>query len=269
LAHAGETTNKIGITMVDIPAGSFIMGSCKPTSDMKEENKKRAFIGQAPLTAGCDNADPNASDRETPQHRVSIRAFQMSKTEVTLGQFKQFIAAAGRTDLLTDDFMRQNIYGDDAPVVWVRWHDAQDFIKWLNKLEGGGYRLPSEAEWEYACRAGGQHTYCGGDDIDALGWHEKNSDRRPHPVGTKRANAWGLHDMSGNVQEWVEDCWHDSYRGAPSDGSAWTSSCSRAWRVMRGGSWFRGAWFTRAALRSGDSPDGLSHTLGFRLARDR
>jgi formylglycine-generating enzyme required for sulfatase activity len=269
LAHAGETTNKIGITMVDIPAGSFIMGSCKLTSDMEKENKKRAFLGQALLTPGCDNPDPDAWDDETPQRRVSIRAFQMSKTEVTLGQFKQFIAAAGRTDLLTDDFMKYNAYGDDAPVVWVSWHDAQDFIKWLNKLEGGGYRLPSEAEWEYACRAGGQHTYCGGNDLNALGWYRDNSGKRPRPVGTKRANAWGLHDMSGNVWEWVQDCYHDSYRGAPSDGNAWTSSCSYDKRVKRGGSWDSYASGARAASRGSSPSVFLSSNYGFRLARDR
>jgi formylglycine-generating enzyme required for sulfatase activity len=89
---------KIGITLVDIPAGSFMMGSCTVTSSMTKENKKRAFLGQAPLTANCSSADSDASDDETPQHRVSIRRFQMGKTEVTLGQFKQYIAAANRSD---------------------------------------------------------------------------------------------------------------------------------------------------------------------------
>lgn len=273
-AHAGETTNRIGITMVDIPAGSFLMGSCKVPSDVAsrnaEENKKRAFLGQAPVSVAldCTGQDSEAYDDETPQHRVSIRAFQMSKTEVTLGQFKQFIAAAGRTDLLSDDFMRYNAYGDDAPVVWVSWHDAQAFIKWLNKVDGGGYRLPSEAEWEYACRAGGQHTYCGGNDLNALGWYSGNSGGHQRPVGGKRANAFGLFDMSGNAYEWVQDCWHDNYNGAPTDGSAWTSGkCEE--RVMRGGFSYSYIRNTRAAIRNHFRPDDRASYYGFRLARTR
>ncbi|MDX9945538.1 MAG: formylglycine-generating enzyme family protein [Azonexus sp.] len=249
-AYAGETTNKIGITMVDIPAGSFLMGSCKPP-------------------ANCSNADPDAYDVEIPQHRVNVRAFQMGKTEVTLGQFKKFIAAAGRTELLSGDFMKYNAYGDNTPVVEVSWHDAQDFIKWLNSVDGGGYRLPSEAEWEYACRAGGQHKYCGGNDLNALGWYDDNSGKRPRPVGGKQANAFGLHDMSGNVYEWVQDCQNHSYRGAPTDGSAWTSGECDA-RVLRGGSWFNVAKVARAANRSIFYLAGSRNFInGFRLARTR
>jgi len=261
LAQAGETTNSIGITMVDIPSGSFLMGSCKLT---EEENKKRAF-----LSANCINPDADADANETPQHLVNIKAFQMSKTEVTLGQFKKFIIAAGRTDLVTDDFMRDNAYGDDAPVVHVSWYDVQDFIEWLNQIEGGGYRLPSEAEWEYACRAGGQHRYCGGNDINALGWYRDNSGERPRPVGGKRANAFGLFDMSGNVYEWVQDCWNFGYRGAPIDGSAWTSDKCGDRRVLRGGSWYDIAKLTRAAFRNYSLPGFRGKHVGFRLARTR
>ena len=269
LAQAGETTNRIGITMVSIPAGSFLMGSCKVTSHMQEENKKRAFLGQAPLSAGCESADADADDSETPQHRVSVRAFQMGKTEVTLGQFKKFIAAAGRSDLVNDDFMKHNVYGDDAPVVQVSWHDAQAFIDWLNKTDGGGYRLPSEAEWEYACRAGGSHTYCGSNNLGAVGWYYDNSGSHQHDVAGKQANAFGLYDMSGNVYEWVQDCWHDSYRGAPSDGSAWSSGCSGDGRGLRGGSWSYDARNTRAAVRILNPPGYRYIVIGFRLARTR
>lgn len=268
LAQAGETTNKIGVTLVDIPAGSFLMGSCGQTAAMAEENKKRAFLGQAPVSANCSNPDSDANDSETPQHRVNVKAFQMGKTEVTLGQFKQFIAAAGRTDLVTADFMEYNAYGDTAPVVMVSWNDAQDFIKWLNQTEGDGYRLPSEAEWEYACRAGGQHTYCGGNDLNALGWWDSNSGGRQRPVGGKRANTFGLHDMSGNVREWVQDCWNDSYRAAPTDGSAWTSG-GCVGRVLRNGFWRSSSREVRAADRSGNSPGKRYSSLGFRLARTR
>lgn len=267
--QAGETTNRIGITMVDIPAGNFLIGSCKVTSGMTEENKKRAFLGQAPLSANCSNADPDAYDNEAPQHRASIRAFQMGKTEVTLGQFKKFIAAAGRSDLVDDDFMKYNAYGDNAQVVLVSWDDAQAFIKWLNQTDGGGYRLPSEAEWEYACRAGGNHTYCGSNNIGAVAWYEDNSGKRQHPVGGKQANAFGLYDMSGNVWEWVQDCGHDSYRGAPSDGSAWTGSCSGDGRGLRGGSWGNRPGDARSANRVGYGASIRFNGFGFRLARTR
>ena len=267
--QAGETTNKIGITMVDIPAGSFLMGSCKVTSAMEEENKKRRFLGQSAVSANCSNTDPDAGDSEAPQHRVSIKKFQMGETEVTLGQFKRYIAAADRTDLINDEFMKYNAYGDDAPVVMVSWHDAQAFIRWLNQTDGGGYRLPSEAEWEYACRAGGNHTYCGGNNLSAVGWYDGNNNRHQYDVAGKQANAWGLFDMSGNVWEWVQDCWHDSYRGAPTDGSAWTSGCSNEGRGLRGGSWDYDARYSRAAFRYVDTPGDRDDSSGFRLARTR
>lgn len=265
-AQLRETTNRIGITMVSIPAGSFQMGSCKVTSDMAEENKKRAFLGQPALSANCAGSDPDARDEEAPQHTVRVPAFQLGKTEVTLGQFKQFIAAAGRTDLVNDDFMKYNRFGDNAPVTMVSWHDAQAFIAWLNQAEGKGWRLPSEAEWEYACRAGGNHTHCGSNDVGSVAWYDGNSGERPRAVATKQPNAWGLHDMSGNVWEWVQDWHHDSYRGAPTDGSAWTSGGEQKYRVLRGGSWSRYARDSRAANRNYGSPGNL-YGNGFRVAR--
>lgn len=257
---AGEITNKIGITMVDIPAGSFVMGSCLPLND------KDRFMGKKPA---CDNPDTDASSAEGPQHRVNIKAFQMGKTEVTLGQFKKFIAAADRSDLVTDDFMKYNAYGDNAPVVKVSWHDAKAFIDWLNKTGGSGYRLPSEAEWEYACRANGYHKYCGSDNVNSIAWYGENSGERPHPVAGKQANAFGLYDMTGNVGEWVEDCRHDSYRGAPGDGGAWTSSCESVGRRLRGGSWSSNVRYSRTAALDSGSPGDRGHDMGFRLVRTR
>lgn len=266
---AGEVTNKIGITMVDIPAGSFLMGACNVSASMQEENKKRAFLGQELLRADCTASDSyRAHDDETPQHRVSIRAFQMGKTEVTLGQFKKFIAAAGRRDLVTDDFMKYNAHGDNAPVVMVSWHDAKAFIDWLNKTDGGGYRLPSEAEWEYACRAGGRHKYCGSDNVNAIAWHIENSNHQQAVAG-KQVNAFGLYDMSGNVSELVEDCWHNNYQSSPTDGSTWISQCKNTDRVHRGGHWDRQSDLTRAANRNIVTPEHRFETLGFRLARTR
>lgn len=268
--QASEQAGNMGIAMVDIPTGSFLMGSCKLTAAVREENRKRAFLGQPPLASDCSGDDEDADDDESPQHRVTVKAFQMSRTEVTVGQFKQFIAAAKRIDLLSEAFMKHNAYGDDVPVVYVNWHDAKAFIDWLNKTdEAGGYRLPTEAEWEYACRAGRPGNFCGGDDVDALAWHAGNSGGRPQPVAGKQANAFGLYDMSGNVWEWVEDCRHNSYRGAPEDGSAWTSGCRGDHRGLRGGSWYVDAKITRAAYRGSYLPTRRNAYYGFRIARSR
>ena len=272
--QAAEHQGPFGITMVDIPAGTFTMGSCKLTNAQVEENKRRAFLGQSPIRVNCANPDPDARDSETPQRQVRVAAFQLGKTEVTLGQFKQYIAASGRTDLVSSDFMKYNNRGDSAPVVWVSWDDAQAFVTWLNQKHGSGWRLPSEAEWEYACRAGGNHRYCGSNDLNAVGWYRENSGERQRPVASKRANAFGLHDMSGNVWEWVQDCYHENYQGAPTNGSAWTTNCYKyrggtIRRLLRGGSWYNNARNSRAANRYVGSPEVRSNSGGFRLARTR
>ncbi len=228
---AGEFHNFMGITLVDIPAGTFQMGSCKVTADIHKENKKRAFLGQPLRATSCPESSVKINDNETPQHTVQVSAFQMGKTLVTLGQFKRYATASGATrgssgwNLINDDFRKYNAFGDDAPVVQVSWQEAREFIEWLNKNkpanDHGTYRLPSEAEWEYACRAGGSHTYCGSNDVDEVAWYDGNNNGHQQPVALKAPNAWGLYDMSGNVWQWVEDVYHDSYRGAPTDGSAW------------------------------------------------
>lgn len=252
----------IGISMVDIPAGSFLMGC-----DMPGKNMKRALLEQAPLPADCTNSDSHPYWGH-PQHRVNIQSFQMSKTEVTDNQFKQYLAA---TMLRNDEFIRYNLFGDDAPAIFVSWDDAQEFISWLNKTYGGGYRLPTEAEWEYACRAGGMHLYCGSDNPDAVGWYYDNSPKKgPQPVGIKQANAFGLYDMSGNAWEWVQDCWHESYQGAPNDGSAWVNRCSDGnRRVMRGGANSFPSHTMRTVFRIDHSRGIRSGEFGFRVARDK
>ena len=152
--------------------------------------------------------------------------------------------------------------GAQRPVEKVSWHEAKDYCKRV------GMRLPSEAEWEYACRAGTQTRYCYGDDENRLGeyaWYNRNSGEETHVVGQKRPNAWGLYDMHGNVFEWCEDVYHDSYAGAPSNGRAWMEGGYSGGRVLRGGSWFDDALYCRSAyrVRSGPPP-GLY--LGFRVA---
>jgi formylglycine-generating enzyme required for sulfatase activity len=272
VSFAGEFTNHNGMRFVDVPAGSFLMGSCKITDAMQDENQKRSFLGLKPLTPDCSNPDPNAQDNETPQHAVRLTAFQMGRTEVTLAQFKAYIAATGRIGMINLKYMKANAYGDDAPAVWVGWQDAQAFINWLNKTkpasDRGVYRLPSESEWEYACRAGGKHDYCGSNNANAVGWYYENGGWHPRPVAGKQANALGLHDMSGNVDEWVQDCYHSDYTGAPTDGSVWSSECNTTGHVLRGSSWKHyDAKYTRAAYRSYGHATLVNALVGFRVAR--
>jgi formylglycine-generating enzyme required for sulfatase activity len=153
-------------------------------------------------------------------------------------------------------------------VVDVSWGDVQAYCGWLGKRSGLPVRLPSEAEWENACRAGSRDEYGFGDDEKKLGdyaWFDANSDGRAHAVRTKRANAWGLHDLHGNVLEWCEDLWHDNYQGAPEDATAWTTGASPR-RVFRGGSWCDPAVLCRSANRSRWHPDDRVGNLGFRPA---
>ena len=291
-ARAADYTNSIGMKFKDIPAGRFYMGSCKLTEADKEADKKRKFMGLPAKGAVCPSGagiDDEASDEETPQHEVHIRrGFRMGVHEVTLGQFKQYIAAAGRDDLLTDEFIEDNGNGDRAPVVGVSWHDAQDFIGWLNKKEGTqAYRLPSEAEWEYAARAGTTTRYSWGNEIgrnraNCDGCGSRWDNKSPAPVGSFAANAFGLFDMHGNVREWVADCWHESYEGAPTDGSAWAAGCNEERAVVRGGSWRysapvvlrylraanRNLRYLRAASRSRVRPSLRFNFVGFRLVQD-
>jgi len=168
--------------------------------------------------------------------------------------------------------------GDDCPVERVSWEAAQEFVRKLSEKTGQTYRLPSESEWEYACRAGGTFAYCGSDNKDKVAFDEQRDGWKTHPVARKQANAFGLYDMSGSVWEWTEDCWHDNYSGAPNDGNAWVSGESCSWsRVARGGSWYSGArsaaerglaksfWDTRG--RSNQDPAIVGYTFGLRPAR--
>ena len=214
------------------------------------------------IPAGSFDMGGSAGD-ESPVHRVSVRSFAMGRTEVTQGQWRA---------VMGNNPSKFSNCGADCPVEQVNWNDAQDYVRKLSANTGKTYRLPSEAEWEYACRAGGRHEYCGGDNLDAVGWYgayatpKGNSRESTNPVARKQANAFGLYDMSGNVWEWTEDCWNDNYSGAPSDGGAWTSGdCGR--RVLRGGSWINEPQNARAAERIRGGSTGRSNISGFRLAR--
>ena len=226
--------------MVVIPAGTFRMGCV---------------------------SGRNCRDNEQPVHAVTIsRPFALSKYEVTFEEYDRFTAATGRAQADDEGWGRGR-----RPVINVTWNDAQDYVAWLWSETGGRYRLPSEAEWEYAARAGTTTAYSWGNAIGnnrahCNGCSSQWDNRMTAPVGSFGANAWGLHEMHGNMLEWVEDCWHDSYVGAPTNESAWESGgCSR--RVLRGGSWFDLSRYLRAAYRLRDISGDRSIFIGFRVAR--
>jgi formylglycine-generating enzyme required for sulfatase activity len=187
-------------------------------------------------------------------HTVTFsHPFAIGKFEVTQAQWKAIMAS--------NPSIFSNC-GGNCPVENVTWNDTQEFIQRLNAKTGKQYRLPSEAEWEAACRGGEKQQYCGSADVQSVAWYDDGS---THPVGQKQANAFGLYDMSGNVWEWVEDGWHKNYEGAPSDGTAWQGNDSR--HVIRGGSWHFDQWIIDAADRNWNVPSFRYSTLGFRLAR--
>ncbi|MGC2166826.1 MAG: formylglycine-generating enzyme family protein [Gallionella sp.] len=190
------------------------------------------------------------------KHTVTFsRPFAIGKFEVTQAQWGAVMG----------EYPSQFGSCANCPVENVSWNDTQEFIKKLNAKTGRQYRLPSEAEWEAACRGGEKQQYCGSDDVKSVAWYGENSDGTTHPVGQKQANAYGLYDMSGNVWEWVEDGWHKTYDGAPVDGTAWQASDSS--HVLRGGSWYFDPWIIDAADRNWNVPSFRYGTLGFRLAR--
>lgn len=267
--HAGEFVNHVGMRFVDVPAGSFFMGACKSRPDQPN--------GDDACPSGAA-ADPDAYEDETPQHHVTIRAFQLGRTQVTVREFKRFALEhdeRGNGQLLGEAFLKDNAgQGEMTPVVHVSWEDAQAFVAWLNRTkpqtDRGHYRLPSEAEWEYAARGGTTTPYYFGDaaahQLGRYAWYDKNSGNRQRVVGIRRPNAFGLYDMLGNVWEWTEDCWNESYRGAPGDGSAWLQGdCSK--RVVRGGSWFDVPPYLRVTSRFGDRATRRINYDGFRVAR--
>ena len=233
---------KLTEDMVEIPGGTFRMG------DLSGE--------------GFEN--------ERPVHSVSLPAFRMSKYEVTFDQWDTCVADGGCGNYTPND----NGWGrGNRPVINVSWYDIRSFIFWLNSKTTGGYHLPTESEWEYAARAGSTTEYSWG---NSIGYNRANcnddcGDRweRAAPVGRFPANAWGLHDMHGNVWEWVQGCSIHSYEGAPTDGSAWIKGC-RTHPVVRGGSWATGPRYLRSAYRAryGHRSRNSGHQ-GFRLAQDR
>lgn len=230
-------TNSVGMKMVLLPAGTFMMGSPSTEKDR---------------------------DSDEVQHRVTLtKDFYIGTTEVTQSQWESVMAT---TPWKGQVFGKE---GSNFAATYVSWEDAVEFCKRLSAKEGNTYRLPTEAEWEYACRGGTASAYCFGDAVASLkdyAWYDENAGLYAHEVGSKRANAFGLYDMHGNVYEWCSDWKADYLTGnvsdplGPSEGSG---------RVIRGGSWYYDAGFCRSADRNSGTPDYRDSNLGFRVAAGR
>ncbi|MDM4766217.1 formylglycine-generating enzyme family protein [Pelomonas sp. SE-A7] len=307
-AASAQTVNSLGMRFVRIPAGEFLMGS-----EESAESMARAYP-QLPRERFELLKD------EGPVHKVRItRSFWLGQHEVTVGQFRRFIEASGyvpeseadgtgaygwRPDYDPAKTRRGDAFegrdkryswrnpgfaqGEDHPVVNITWNDAKALADWLSKTEGRRYRLPTEAEWEYAARAGTRSRYHSGDDpaglLAAANVFDADSARHwPHwqamalkgrdghvftaPVGSFAANAWGLHDMHGNAWEWVSD-WHDDdyYKVSPVDDPQ--GPADGGVKVRRGGSWHTWAFYARSSYRNWNAPDTRYVLVGMRLLRE-
>jgi formylglycine-generating enzyme required for sulfatase activity len=245
-ARAGQDAARIkALTpeLVTIPAGTFSMGS--PWSE-----SGRSFS-------------------EAPQHTVQVKSFELSKYPVTFEQWDGCVADGGCNAYQPID---QGWGRGRQPVINVSWDDAQAYVAWLSAKTKEGFRLPSEAEWEYAARAGSTTARYWG---EAIGSGNANCNgcggpadpRRAAPVGSFKPNAFGLHDMLGNVWQLTQDCWRDNYRDAAADAAPWQGAPNCSQRIVRGGSWIRDASFARSAERLWVAPTDRNYTLGFRVAR--
>ena len=230
-AAPAETTNSIDMKFVRIQPGTFMMGSPQDEAG-REKNEVR--------------------------HKVTLtRAFMIQTTPVTQKQWKSLM------DRNTSIFQ-----GEDLPVERVTWAEAEAFCEKLSTKEGKHYRLPTEAEWEYACRAGTTTAYYAGNNEAALGeagWYGANSEEKTHPVGQKKPNAWGLYDMHGNVSQWCQDRHGDYPAGNASDPKGPADGSSR---ILRGGCWAESAKECRCARRSWNGPDIRQPYYGFRVCLD-
>jgi formylglycine-generating enzyme required for sulfatase activity len=260
--------------MVVVPEGNFTMGS----SDAEKS-----------WAASHGGSAESVSD-ESPQHNVSLPSFALGKYDVTRGEYAAFVRDAGYpagSGCFESSMPKSNKRADGNwqtpgfeqsdrdPVTCVSWEDARAYIAWLNgkvsraKPEAGPYRLPSEAEWEYAARAGTTTRFWWGDNDDeaaAHAWYKDNSDGKTHGVGLKPANPFGLYDMVGNVWQWTEDCYADNYAKAPINGSA-AESPDGCMRVDRGSCWLYPSWLLRSATRERNPADFRDVVMGFRVAR--
>jgi formylglycine-generating enzyme required for sulfatase activity len=263
--------------MVVVPAGTFMMGTSDEEFDRLERPDGKDYYHEG---LNC----------EAPQHPVLIdKPFAVGRFPVTVEEWtiaqthpkwraprqgelfldmepvKEHFAEVGKTKIYAKRPHHRGQGGERHPIIKLTWDDAVAYVRWLTEVTGKPYRLLSEAEWEYGCRAGTKTAYNTGDTV-TKGQAQFNSGQTIE-VGSFPANAWGLHDMHGNVREWCQDEWHETYEGAPGDGSAWQNRANSTHRVYRGGSWFNYPVLLRSARR--DSSHRLSQTanVGFRVGR--
>jgi formylglycine-generating enzyme required for sulfatase activity len=252
------------------------------------------------VKGGTFQMGSNESDDEKPIHSVTVSDFYIGKYEVTVAEFEKFITATryktdaekgGNSRVYTTKwetkegvYWKHDIKGDlrlrsdyNHPVIHVSWNDATAYCKWLKETTGKGFRLPTEAEWEYAAGGGNQskgYTYSGSNTINNVAWNYENSRKLgsehknygTNPVGQKLSNELGIYDMSGNVYEWCEDTWHSNYQNAPINGSAWIDEKSNI-RLVRGGSWSINPNLCRVADRLSYNPYYRFNYIGFRVVR--
>ncbi len=255
-------TNFIGMKLVYIPAGSFMMGSS---------------VASAQLVREYDAKEEHVTD-EFPQHEVRIsEGFWIGQTEVTQGQYESVMNAqpwSGRNYAWSEAHVQEDT---NNPAVYVSWEDAVEFCRKLSQQEGETYRLPAEAEWEYACRAGTTTRFSFGDDDSSLGdyaWFNGNADKvgqdYAHPVGQKKPNPWGLYDMHGNVWEFCSDYYDkDYYSKSPSVDPKGPRSSSGDTYSLRGGSWHSKVIYMRCSGRVLGLPGVRDNSVGFRVVRSQ
>lgn len=249
--------NSVGVKFRLVPAGKFKMGSPR-----EEIDRCVKLVG--------DGWQKDALPTEGPEHEVEItRPFFMGTTEVTIAQFRRFVEA-NPTHKVGDERWKEPGFDqvDDQPVVWVSWNNAVDFCRWLSEKEGKKYRLPTEAEWEYCCRAGkpGTRYGFGNEELDLrwYAWNTSNSAGKTHPVGKLKANEWGLYDMHGNAWEWCQDVYQERYyQTSPKQDPEGPSTSGE--RVIRGGSYYDVPVYCRSAFRLHHAPEFRNINLGFRI----
>lgn len=287
-AHAGGIQKSVGpqaVTVQDHTLHSVAFGGGRTAAPQRADDDFILVAGQAPepgetfrdcadcaemvvVPPGEFEMGSREASYEGPPHRVSIaRPFAIARRETTFAEWDACVADGGCRYKPDDHGWGRG----NQPVIDVSWEDAKAFTAWLSKKTGKSYRLPSEAEWEYAARAGTVARFWWGKDVGTSNANCEDcggaSSQKPSPVGSFRPNGFGLFDTSGNAYEWVEDCWNDSYARAPKDGSAWTSGqCSQ--RVLRGGSFANKANFATSAARFRYDLDVRYYANGFRVARD-
>ena len=272
-----EVSSGCGTIDQDGLFSAAVAGSCSVTASLRDINNKKisesvnvtisdTTLDDIPLdmvlvpggtfTMGCTLAESDCYSRETPAHQVTLGEFYIGKYEVTQDIWKKIMGI---------NYNPSGNSGNNFPVENVSWDDIQTFLERLNDRTDKTYRLPTEAEWEYAARGGSQNStyiYSGSNNLDDVGWYYDNSDLKTHPVGVKKANGLGIYDMSGNVDEWVSD-FYNRYSNDPKSNPVGPESGSE--HVVRGGSALRDEDAARVFSRGGYSPDFSNPRLGFRL----